>query len=102
MSDHLDAARASGADTRQRIVIAAMQLCWEKGYSSTSVADLLQRAGVHSGSLYHYFPGKQDVLTAVLDTYVSGIGPMLLDPVWRYVPDPIDRVFALLAKYRES
>jgi hypothetical protein len=33
---------------------------------------------------------------------VNGIGPMLLDPVWKSVPDPIDRVFALLAKYRES
>ena len=79
-----------------------MELFWEKGYQSTSVADLLQRAGVHSGSLYHYFPGKQDVLIAVLDLYCNGIGAMLLDPVWKDVPDPIDRVFALLAKYRES
>ena len=31
----------------------------------------------------------------------SGIDEMLLDPVWKDVPDPIDRVFALLAKYRE-
>ena len=46
-----------------------MELFWEKGYQSTSVADLLQRAGVHSGSLYHFFPGKQDVLIAVLDMY---------------------------------
>ena len=68
--------------------LAAMELFWEKGYQSTSVADLLQRAGVHSGSLYHYFPGKQDVLIAVLDMYCSGIGEMLLDPVWKDVPDP--------------
>jgi AcrR family transcriptional regulator len=79
-----------------------MELFWEKGYQSTSVADLLQRAGVHSGSLYHYFPGKQDVLIAVLDMYLSGIGAMLLEPAWQNVPDPIDRVFALLAKYRAS
>ena len=101
MTDQPDPATAAGAATRQRIVVAAMELFWEKGYNSTSVADLLQRAGVHSGSLYHYFPGKQDVLIAVLDGYVNGIGEMLLDPVWKNVPDPIDRVFALLAKYRE-
>ena len=101
MSDQLDSATTVGADTRHRIVLAAMELFWEKGYQSTSVADLLQRAGVHSGSLYHYFPGKQDVLTAVLDTYLSGIDEMLLAPVWKDVADPIDRVFALLAKYRE-
>lgn len=88
------------SDTAGRIVGAAMELFWEKGYQSTSVADLLQRAGVHSGSLYHFFPGKQDVLIAVLDAYANGIHTMLLDPIWKDVPDPIDRVFALLAKYR--
>ena len=92
----------AGAATRQRIVLAAMELFWEKGYQSTSVADLLQRAGAHSGSLYHYFPGKQDVLIAVLDLYCAGIDRMLLAPAWRGVSDPVERVFALLAKYRES
>src|SRR5678815_4723897 len=101
MNAQVDPSTAGGALTRQRIVVAAMELFWEKGYNSTSVADLLQRAGVHSGSLYHYFPGKQDVLIAVLDTYASGIGEMLLEPAWKNVADPIDRVFALLAKYRQ-
>jgi AcrR family transcriptional regulator len=78
-----------------------MELFWEKGYGSTSIADILGRAGVNSGSLYHFFPGKQDLLIAVLETYRDGIGPMLLDPVWQGVDDPIDRIFALLAKYRE-
>ena len=88
-------------DTRARIVAAAMELFWEKGFGSTSIADILGRAGVNSGSLYHYFPGKQDLLVAVLETYRDGIGPMLLDPTWEGVEEPIGRVFALLAKYRE-
>jgi TetR/AcrR family transcriptional regulator, transcriptional repressor for nem operon len=87
-------------DTRSRIVFAAMVLFSEKGYGSTSVADILGRAGVNSGSLYHLFPGKQDVLLAVLDTYRQGIGPMLLAPAWDGVDDPIEKVFALLARYR--
>ena len=88
-------------DTRSRIVAAAMELFWEKGYGSTSIADILGRASVNSGSLYHFFPGKQDLLVAVLETYRDGIAPMLLDPVWEGVEDPIERVFALMAKYRE-
>ncbi len=78
-----------------------MELFWEKGYGSTSIADILSRSQVNSGSLYHYFPGKQDLLVAVLETYRDGIGPMLLDPAWDGVADPIDRIFALLARYRE-
>jgi AcrR family transcriptional regulator len=89
-------------DTRWRIIEAAMHLFWEKGYGSTSIADILSRAGVNSGSLYHFFPGKQDLLIAVLDTYIGGIDQMLLEPAWRGVDDPIEKIFKLLAGYREA
>jgi len=88
-------------NTRDRVVFAAMELFGEKGFQSTSVADILSRSKVNAGSLYYYFPGKQDVLLAVLETYCAGIGPMLLEPAWNSVHDPIERVFALLARYRE-
>jgi len=88
--------------TRDRILFAAMRLFAEKGYGSTSVADILGAAEVRSGSLYHFFPGKQDILLAVLDAYLAGIHPMLLAPAWAGVADPVDRVFALLARYREA
>ena len=92
---------APGRDTKARIIEAAMELFWEKGYGSTSIADILGRSQVNSGSLYHYFPGKQDLLVAVLECYRDGIGPMLLEPAWAGVADPIERIFALLAKYRQ-
>jgi len=79
-----------------------MELFWLKGYSSTSIADILSRSQVNSGSLYHFFPGKQDVLIAVLEAYRDGIRPMLLDPAWTGVSDPIEQVFALLALYRRA
>ena len=91
-----------GKDTRTRIVEAAMELFWLKGYGSTSIADILSRSQVNSGSLYHFFPSKQDVLIAVLDQYRDQIGPMLLEPAWEGVVDPIERVFALLASYRRA
>jgi AcrR family transcriptional regulator len=89
-------------DTRTRIVVAAMELFWEKGFNSTSVADILSRSQVNSGSLYHFFPGKQDVLVGVLEALRDGIGDMLLSPAWEGVDDPIEKVFALLARYRRS
>lgn len=88
--------------TRDRIVGAAMGLFWEKGYGSTSVADILKAAGINAGSLYHFFPGKQDVLLAVLSAYETGIYDMLLTPAWAGVDDPIEKIFALLARYRQG
>jgi len=86
--------------TRDRLVFAAMRLFGEKGYLSTSVQDILREAGANAGSLYHAFPTKQDVLIAVLDLYRQGIEPMLLAPAWDGVDDPIEKIFALLARYR--
>jgi AcrR family transcriptional regulator len=89
-------------DTKERIVRAAMELFQAKGYGSTSIADILSRTQVNSGSLYHFFPGKQDLLIAVLDAYRAEIGPMLLDPAWADEADPVERVFRLLDSYRTS
>jgi len=86
--------------TADRIVFAAMELFGEKGYGSTSVADILRAADANSGSLYHAFPTKQDVLLEVLRRYRDGIDAMLLAPAWAGVDDPVERVFALLARYR--
>jgi len=89
-------------DTRQRILLAAMDLFWSKGYGSTSIADVLSRSQANSGSLYHAFPGKQDLLLGVLKAYRDGIDDMLLAPAWRGVDDPIARIFALLDGYRRA
>ncbi len=69
-------------NTRDRIVLAGLRLFAAKGYQSTSIVDLLQEADAHSGSFYHFFPTKQDLLLAVLKTYRDGIEPMLLAPAW--------------------
>ncbi|HSU17696.1 TetR/AcrR family transcriptional regulator [Longimicrobium sp.] len=89
-------------DTRERLLDAAMRLFWEKGYNSTSIADVLQAARANAGSLYHFFPTKQDLLVAVLTRFRDGIHPMLLDPAWEGVADPLERIFALLARYRQA
>ncbi|GLS01378.1 transcriptional regulator [Brevundimonas denitrificans] len=90
----------SAPDVRTRIVMAAMELFWVKGYNSTSIADILSRTQLNAGSLYHVFPGKQDVLIAVLEAYRDGLYENLVDPAWEGVDDPVERIFALLARYR--
>ena len=87
--------------TRQRLVEAARELFLAKGYEATSVADVLARAEVNSGSLYYFFKTKEQLLLAVLDEYVDLLEPMILRPVFERVSDPLDRVFAVLAGYRQ-
>lgn len=89
-------------ETRDRILSAAFQLFHEQGYHATGVATILREAGVNPGSLYHAFPGKEALLEGVLLFAVDLLGPAVMDPVEAATDDPIERVFALLAQYRQG
>jgi TetR/AcrR family transcriptional regulator, transcriptional repressor for nem operon len=87
--------------TRQKLVETAARLFSEQGFGETGMAEILRRARVHRGSLYHAFPSKRDLLVAVLERYRDGMMARLVEPAWRGIEDPVDRVFALLDRYRE-
>jgi AcrR family transcriptional regulator len=88
--------------TRTRLVDAARTLFWEQGYAQTGVAQILKTAGVNSGSLYHFFPTKEDLLLAVLDWYTDNLNAEVVQPVLDRVVDPIERVFGILDGYRQA
>jgi TetR/AcrR family transcriptional regulator, transcriptional repressor for nem operon len=86
--------------TRERLMDTAIALFWQKGYANTSMSDLLAAAKANSGSFYHFFSSKEDLLLAVLDRYFTLLYPQMLAPAWEGIDDPIERIFALLARYR--
>src|SRR5262245_47393650 len=88
--------------TRDNLVSAAMRLFYEQGYSNTGVATILREAGVNSGSLYHFFPGKEALLAAVLEKYQELLHPIVLAPQEQKETDPIERVFTLMNWYRDN
>jgi AcrR family transcriptional regulator len=58
---------AQGDTTRAALVIAARQLFGEKGFADTSIDEIVTRAGVTKGALYHHFDGKEDLFKAVFE-----------------------------------
>jgi AcrR family transcriptional regulator len=88
-------------DTRERLIEAARVLFQNHGYGSTGVAQILKLAGAKSGSLYYFFPTKEDLLLAVLEKYKQMLWPVLLDPIFNRISDPIERIFGLLDGYRQ-
>lgn len=89
------------SDTQERIVEAARELFFQKGYYATGIAEILKRSGANSGSLYHFFSTKEDLLAAVLGKYRKMLRPRVIDPAFERVSDPIERVFAVLDGYRQ-
>ena len=80
---------------------AARYLFWEKGYAATGMAEILERAEANSGSYYHFFASKEALLLTVLETYLEGLDPVLIQPAFARHRDPIERIFAILSGYRE-
>src|ERR671932_467013 len=56
---------ARRAETRERIVTAALELVAEGGYVAAQVAAVADRAGVAVGTVYRYFPSKSDLFAEV-------------------------------------
>ena len=56
------------ASTKRALIEAAYELFTEKGYAGTSLDEVVARARVTKGALYHHFSGKQGIFEAVFES----------------------------------
>jgi AcrR family transcriptional regulator len=59
------------AATRGALVAVARELFAERGYGSVGTEEIVQRAGVTRGALYHHFRDKEDLFRAVYEAVES-------------------------------
>ena len=103
-------------ERERRILAAARNLFDRKGYAGTAMEDIARRAGLAVGTLYNYFPSKDDLLIAIMrrdSDRVVALGQRILadpptspaesvlamaTPLWRASPrkkaDALREVFA--------
>jgi AcrR family transcriptional regulator len=69
------------ASTRAKLIRAARTLFARNGYAAVGTEQIVRRAGVTRGALYHQFPAKEDLFLAVYEEVESDltqrIGEML-------------------------
>lgn len=68
---------ANPEQTRRRILTAAMRCVAEVGYSQTTIREIARAADMTSGSLYHYFPNKSELLKATGEEIEEIVAPRL-------------------------
>ena len=57
--------RKNNRNTKGKIVSTAWRLFYEQGYDNTTVDDIVYESGTSKGSFYHYFSGKDALLSSL-------------------------------------
>lgn len=89
-------ARDEGADSERRreLVLAAGRLFSKRGYERTTVRELARAVGLQSGSLFHHFRSKEEILVAVMNNGIQEVIDHGERALARYEA-PADRLAAL-------
>src|ERR1700742_2182178 len=66
-------------DAERRIAEAALEAFAKNGYNATTTSEIARQAGVAEGTIFRYYPTKQELLTRV----VAPVAATLLAPVVR-------------------
>ncbi|MCP2328844.1 AcrR family transcriptional regulator [Hamadaea flava] len=86
---------------RERILACAVELFAANGYDATSVQQVVARAGVTKGALYHYFGAKEDLL---FEIYHSLLADQLarLDAIVARKADPATTLREIIRSLAET
>ncbi|GJD52030.1 HTH-type transcriptional repressor NemR [Methylobacterium crusticola] len=77
------------ANAREAILAAGRRTAMARGYGGLNFRDLAAEVGIKAPSLYHYFPTKAELGTAVAKRYWEDTGEAL-DAISAASPDPLD------------
>lgn len=58
-------AKKNTRNTKSKIVSAAWKLFYDQGYDDTTVDEIVEESGTSKGSFYHYFDGKDALLSSL-------------------------------------
>jgi AcrR family transcriptional regulator len=81
-----EARAAQGAVTRSMLIEASCELFGTKGFQETSLDEIVGRAKVTKGALYHHFHGKEDLFRAVYEQVQKEVSDKVVAEFLR--PDP--------------
>ncbi|MEU8139894.1 TetR/AcrR family transcriptional regulator [Streptodolium elevatio] len=78
------------ADTRDALVTAARELFAERGYTATGTEEIVARARVTRGALYHHFRDKKALFRAVMDSVAAEAAEALVTHELRHAQERPD------------
>jgi len=74
---------------KDKLLLAATDLFYRKGYAATTIQDIGSKAGISSSLIYHYFATKEDLLFEIIEKTRNSFESLLLK-IQRDTPNPLD------------
>jgi len=87
---------------KDKILNASIELMTGRGYSATSVDDIIKRAGVAKGSLYHAFKSKEELAIAALEEYLARGYRIIASGPYLGIRDPVEKALAFVDHIEEK
>jgi TetR/AcrR family transcriptional repressor of nem operon len=84
------------AETRTRLLDAALKVIRTKGYNATRVDDICDEAGLSKGSFFHHFASKEAFAVAAAAHWSEMTGGLFAGAPYHAPEDPLDRVLAYI------
>lgn len=70
-------AKKAGRNTKGKIIVAAWKLFYEQGYDDTTIEEIIEESGTSKGSFYHYFAGKDALLSSLSYMFDEKYGELM-------------------------
>lgn len=85
---------ARTSDKRERLIDAARNVLYQKGFAGMTIADVAKESGVPIGNVYYYFKTKEALAAAVIDERLEALRERL--EAASTPAEPGDRIISFL------
>jgi AcrR family transcriptional regulator len=76
-------------DARERLIKAAIDLFYKKGYPTTTIRDIGAKTDISTSVIYHYFKDKEELLFEIMELAGKDLFKLLEDII-EEVDDPVE------------
>ena len=89
-------------NTKQKVISATQELMRSRGYSATTIDEIIKYAGVSKGGFYHAFKSKEELTIVALEDYEEKGWTIVANGPYANIKDPVERALAFVQFIEEK
>ena len=93
--------RKTSGKTKELILEVAREIAAQKGVGQLTLEAVAEKAGISKGGLLYHFPGKKELIIALMDSYVAHLSQELDPEVEKFKGHPQALVLGFINWYKK-